>query len=213
MASLKNTVYLQLKERIISGLLPCEQRIEEKTLAVSLQMSRTPVREAIHTLAQEGWITIIPRKGIFVRSLSLQEINDIFQVRKSIEPLIIQDTFCTLDKPSLACLKDQFSSLLQVEPTLSQRLELDRLDNEFHLLLMGNYSNQFIHKMMCHVYEHSRRLRGQSRQTAARYHRTTLEHIAIIDAIFNDNLEQTIECITLHNTHAQTGFFTEGTFS
>lgn len=106
MKSLKEKVYEILKEMIISGKLKYNERIEEDALATSLEVSRTPVREAINKLEQEGWINIIPRRGMFVSNVSLKEINDIFQVRLNLEPIILQMGFSNIPLSECQRLKE-----------------------------------------------------------------------------------------------------------
>ena len=78
--NLKIKAYNYIKNKIISGVYPPNQKIEESEISNELNFSRTPIREAINTLKDEGWITIIPRKGIFVSEISLKDINDILHL-------------------------------------------------------------------------------------------------------------------------------------
>ena len=108
MKSLKDKAYDELKELIISGKLEANERIDEDFLSKSLNVSRTPVREAINRLEQEGWINIVPRKGMFVNNISLKEINDIFQVRSNLEPIILEMAFYKINREDLVSLKEKF---------------------------------------------------------------------------------------------------------
>ena len=99
--NLKIKAYNYIKNKIISGVYPPNQKVEESEISNELNFSRTPIREAINTLKDEGWITIIPRKGIFVSEISLKDINDIFQVRETIEPIILRLAFENLNTQEL----------------------------------------------------------------------------------------------------------------
>ena len=112
MKSLKEKAYVELKEMIISGKLKSNERIDEELLSKSLNVSRTPVREAINKLEQEGWINIVPRKGMFVNNISIKEINDVFQVRSNLEPIILEMAFERLEKNILEYLIIEFSNFL-----------------------------------------------------------------------------------------------------
>lgn len=207
MKSLKEKVYEILKEMIISGKLKSNERVEEDVLASSLEVSRTPVREAINKLEQEGWINIIPRRGIFVSNISLKEINDIFQVRINIEPTIIQMAFSNLPLVEFKNLKKKFTSFLNKKLTPNDEKELDKLDNDLHLIILKSCDNNFLIKMMENVYEHNMRLRNQSIQTDERRYNATEEHIELIDAILERDLEKTLEMTKLHIVKAREGFF------
>lgn len=207
MKSLKEKVYEILKEMIISGKLKYNERIEEDALATSLEVSRTPVREAINKLEQEGWITIIPRRGMFVSNVSLKEINDIFQVRLNLEPIILQMGFSNIPLNECQRLKREFESFLDKELTKDEAKTLDELDNTLHLLILKSCNNNFIEKMMENVYEHNMRLRNQSVQSNDRRNEATKEHINLIDSILDGDLDKALELIKYHNIKAKEGFF------
>lgn len=208
MKSLKDKAYDELKELIISGKLEANERIDEDFLSKSLNVSRTPVREAINRLEQEGWINIVPRKGMFVNNISLKEINDIFQVRSNLEPIILEMAFYKINREDLISLKEKFldfSSKNSLTP--EEKKELDTLDNELHLLILRNCNNNFIIKMMENVYEHNMRIRNISFQPPIRRFDAIKEHINIIESILNDNLLNAIEELKNHNLKAKEGFF------
>lgn len=207
MKSLKEKVYEILKEMIISGKLKYNERIEEDALATSLEVSRTPVREAINKLEQEGWINIIPRRGMFVSNVSLKEINDIFQVRLNIEPIILQMGFSNIPLNECQRLKKEFESFLDKELNKDEAQILDELDNTLHLLILKSCNNNFIEKMMENVYEHNMRLRNQSVQSNDRRNEATKEHINLIDSILDGDLDKALELIKYHNIKAKEGFF------
>lgn len=207
MKSLKEKVYEILKEMIISGKLKYNERIEEDALATSLEVSRTPVREAINKLEQEGWINIIPRRGMFVSNVSLKEINDIFQVRLNLEPIILQMGFSNIPLNECQRLKREFESFLDKELTKDEAKILDELDNTLHLLILKSCNNNFIEKMMENVYEHNMRLRNQSVQSNDRRNEATKEHINLIDSILDGDLDKALELIKYHNIKAKEGFF------
>lgn len=207
MKSLKEKVYEILKEMIISGKLKYNERIEEDNLASSLNVSRTPVREAINKLEQEGWINIIPRRGIFVSNVSLKEINDIFQVRINIEPTIVQMGFNNLSLAEFKILKEKFAGFLDRQLSSEEVKELDRLDNDLHLTILRGCNNNFLIKMMENVYEHNMRLRNQSIQTDKRRNSATEEHIELINAVLEKDLDKAVEMTKFHIIKSKEGFF------
>lgn len=208
MKSLKDKAYDELKELIISGKLEANERIDEDFLSKSLNVSRTPVREAINRLEQEGWINIVPRKGMFVNNISLKEINDIFQVRSNLEPIILEMAFYKINREDLIDLKEKFLDFSnKTSLTPEEKKALDTLDNELHLLILKNCNNNFIIKMMENVYEHNMRIRNISSQPPIRRFDAIKEHINIIESILNDNLQNATEELKNHNLKAKEGFF------
>jgi DNA-binding GntR family transcriptional regulator len=83
--SLKEQVYQFLKQAITSNQLDKATVYSEKWVADKLHVSRTPVREAILQLKQESFINILPYKGFIIKSLSLEDVTDTFQIRQALE--------------------------------------------------------------------------------------------------------------------------------
>lgn len=80
-------IYETLRERIIRGSLPAGTRIRENDLAAEFRVSRIPVREALPRLEHEGFVTVVPRRGAVVTELTLRDVEELFTVRSSLEPL------------------------------------------------------------------------------------------------------------------------------
>ncbi len=89
-ASLRGIIYLKLREAIIDGRLRPGEMLVEERLARELDVSRTPLREALVKLEHEGLIVSIPYRGTFVASPSRAEVVQIIQVRERLEPLAIE---------------------------------------------------------------------------------------------------------------------------
>lgn len=79
--------YEEIRQAIVEGRYPAGQRLVEKNLGEEFQVSRTPVREALRALESEGLIVSLPNKGAVVRSLSAQDIYDIYDLRVRLESL------------------------------------------------------------------------------------------------------------------------------
>jgi DNA-binding GntR family transcriptional regulator len=85
--SLAEQVASRLAERIVSGAYAPAQRILEQTVAAEFAVSRGPVREALRLLEKDGLVTILPRRGAQVTSLSIDEVKEIFDIRASLNSL------------------------------------------------------------------------------------------------------------------------------
>jgi DNA-binding GntR family transcriptional regulator len=86
-APLNQRTYLQLRAFVLSGAVPMGRRLDENALAKQLGVSRTPVREAIGKLVQEGLVEYRPFQGNFVRLITVEQVRELFEVRKSLEGL------------------------------------------------------------------------------------------------------------------------------
>ncbi len=107
------------------------ERINEIALAEQLEVSRTPLREALNRLVSEGFVSVVPGRGFFGRMLDAKEIHNLYEVRASLEETIIR----------LACERASDEELLELEAFARSRptqengksLEALRHDEEFHL--------------------------------------------------------------------------------
>ena len=83
--SLTEQVYDALKREILTARLRPSQPLIENELAARFGVSKTPIREALRLLVQDGWIVVLPRKGYLVAPLSLEDVREVFALRLLLE--------------------------------------------------------------------------------------------------------------------------------
>ncbi len=83
--SLREQVYKRLKDNILTGVLEAQTRLVEEKIAAQLGTSRTPVREAIQKLEKEGLIYKLPKGGFAVRSITEEDLEEVFEIRSMLE--------------------------------------------------------------------------------------------------------------------------------
>lgn len=104
--TLAQTVTAQLRQALIDGRFVPDQKLNEESLSAMLEVSRTPVRAALHTLAGEGLLDYVPNRGYSVRSLDLARLASIFDVRGVLEGLAArQAAERGLDEPRRAAMR------------------------------------------------------------------------------------------------------------
>jgi DNA-binding GntR family transcriptional regulator len=119
-----------LREAILSGLYAPGARIRQEDLAEEFGASRLPVREALRILESDGLVTLVANTGAWVAHLSLDECQEMYQIRERIEPLLLSYSLPGLDAETLARLAS-LADEMQAGGDLETFLHLDR---EFHLL-------------------------------------------------------------------------------
>ncbi len=87
---LRDVVFQTLREAILKGDLRPGERLMELQLAAKLGVSRTPIREAIRMLEQEGLAVTIPRKGAEVARMTEKNMEDVLQIREALDELAVQ---------------------------------------------------------------------------------------------------------------------------
>jgi DNA-binding GntR family transcriptional regulator len=118
-----------LRAAILRGEISPGTRIRQEKIAADHGASRIPVREALRTLESEGLVTLVANTGAWVSRLSLLECDELYRLRESIEPLLLDYSIRQLDEPTVARL-DALAIEMEQTTDVEQFLALDR---EFHL--------------------------------------------------------------------------------
>jgi DNA-binding GntR family transcriptional regulator len=90
--SLTQQVYENLKEEILRAERAPGEMVAEPELAARYGVSKTPIREALRLLLQDGWVTALPRKGYLIRPLALEDVREVFSLRQMLEPALSAET-------------------------------------------------------------------------------------------------------------------------
>jgi DNA-binding GntR family transcriptional regulator len=132
-------VYRLLHEWLVSAQLPPGEFLSDAVLAQKCKTSRTPVREACSRLAQDKWLSLIPRKGYLVRPISVREIVELYEFRKVLECFSAEKVAQLAAPEHIAQLKN----IVAVETNGRPQLDKILLANEvFHLRLAEMAGNQ-----------------------------------------------------------------------
>ena len=98
---LKNYAYNIMKEHLINCTYAPGSILNEAHLTAGLKLSRTPVREAVSRLESEGFVKVIPKKGIYVTDILLSDVLQIYQIRMEFEPTILRLAASRLPKEEI----------------------------------------------------------------------------------------------------------------
>lgn len=148
--SLQSQAYNTIKDQILSKSLDSEVLYSETRLAKELGISRTPLREALQCLSQDGYITIIPSRGFKIRRLDKETMRESIQVRCAIEGFCIHLAADREDEERfLKLLEDMKESLARQKAALAAKSLSDSFtqeDHRFHLLLVHfSQNSEFDH--------------------------------------------------------------------
>ena len=192
---LKNHAYHILKERLINCIYEPGSFLNEAQLAADLGLSRTPVREAINRLESEGFVKIMPKKGIYVTDIQLSDILQIFQARIEIEPVALRMAAPHLPVDELLKFRETFT---QDFPDVKNGF---RLDTAMHLFIIEYCGNRYIIDMMHNLFDNNTKVVIASKQNLVQIHDARLEHLDIINTLIEKDFEK---AATLMRTHVET---------
>lgn len=199
--TLKNEAYNLIKSRILSCAYPPGTFLIEADLIAELDASRTPIREALNKLEQEGLVQILPKKGVMVTSLSLAEINQTFEARLLMEPYIIRNYMDRIDREALTRILDETQTLIAGEPDPAA---LSNLDDVLHREINKACRNRYVSEILEHIYDENQRIRLLSgRDIWARHVEAAREHITLIETILDGKAEEAAALLTTHLQHSR----------
>lgn len=189
---LKNHTYCILKERLVNCIYPPGTLLNEAQLAADLGASRTPVREAISRLEMEGFVKIMPKKGIYVTDISLNDVLQIFQTRIEIEPIAVRLAAPHLPREELLAFCDKFKG---EAPDIQNGF---RLDTAMHLFIIEHCGNRYIIDMMHRIFDENTRVIISSKQNQVQIHDARLEHLDILNSLLDKDTERAIALMQSH---------------
>ncbi|ASN07295.1 GntR family transcriptional regulator [Virgibacillus necropolis] len=202
--SMKQYIYSQLKEAILTRKLAPGKQLVENTISETLNVSRTPIRSAINLLAGEGLVDIVPNKGAFVTNPSKEEILQAYELRKSLEIMAAERSMNNLTEDDYIEMK---SIVIKEKAALDNKDIVRYLDanKDFHMIFSKKCENKFltefieklikqtsIYLLLFDVYFED------SSQQPYGYK----EHLEIIDLFKQKNLSQLKNCLRNHFDHA-----------
>jgi len=106
--NLNQIAFKHIRDEVIRGKVNRRQHLTENYFAARYGISKSPVREALNRLESEGLITIVPRRGAFVVNLSIQDIEEIFDLRLALETLAMKNAI--LDRTALGNMRTAVES-------------------------------------------------------------------------------------------------------
>ena len=170
----------EIRKRILSGQYAPGAPLRQDSLAADLGMSRIPIREALVLLESEGVVRILPHRGAVVSQLSLDEIEELFNMRMLLEPFILRRSAPSLTSGDFASLKrvlEQYAASLQ--DTNASRW--NDLNAEFHLLLYRHArSPRVVTTVATLLQECDRHTRLQLTNIAGGRERAVAEHTELL---------------------------------
>ncbi|OUM93945.1 MAG: GntR family transcriptional regulator [Firmicutes bacterium ZCTH02-B6] len=199
---LRELVFEAIREAIITGHLKPGERLMEIQLAEELGVSRTPVREAIRKLEQEGFVVMVPRKGAYVADISMKDIAEVFEIRGALEGLAAELAAERATEEQL----ERLERLLVEIGECIERQDVDGMiekDTAFHDLLFSASHNERLVQILSLLREQIQRFRSRTLARVERMKVALEEHKAIVEALGRRDSELARSLAEAHIESAQ----------
>lgn len=195
--SLGSKIFILLRDRILNESYKCGDKLNELTLAKELKISRTPIREALKQLELEGLVESIPNKGVYVKGFSHRDIDDMFEIRLSLEGLAVSFAIDRMDEVHLAKIKEVFE-LLEFYTTKGDFDKVNDFNILFHESIYQATQSTYFEQILKDIHYY---VSVTSRHSIARPERlesSLAEHRAILEAIIDGDKDEATERIQRH---------------
>ena len=185
---LREVVCETLRTAIIGGVLKPGERLMEIQLAEELGVSRTPIREAIRKLEQEGFVEMLPRRGTYVANISIKDVKDVYEIRMALDVLAAGLAAERITDTELVALKKQLIRIKNVVE-MDEMEKIGEYDWEFHEVLYKASRNGRLVAIINNLREQLTRLRVTTMNYRGRIKDTISEHELLVESIARHNVE------------------------
>ena len=200
--NLSTRVYNQIKHLILCNEIMPGQKLNHQQLSERLGVSRTPVREALTRLVQEGYVSVLPNRGFTCKEIRMQEAEELYELREALEAFAVEKAVESLTDSALEQLKNKVYSYGR---DVGNRFSRERLvfDQDVHLAIAQMCGNETLKNMLSHVFERivlKRRTDGiydSARGTTAHG-----EHVRLLAAM---ERRDAAEAVAIVRRHIQAG--------
>ncbi len=193
----KEMVYDQLKRSILGGDIDPDEMMTETSLAESLHISRTPVREAVGDLTKEGLLIHIPRKGFKVRQIDEHDMEQILYLRISIEMRSIRMLVKHITDEELDNL-DQLVDEQQLAIKNNDRIRYIELDQILHRKLLKLSNQNILEQILQELYNLTRLIGHAAISKEGRMEEVIQEHREVLEALRERNEEKAADLMKNH---------------
>jgi DNA-binding GntR family transcriptional regulator len=195
-SNLSERVYFYLRDKILSNALKPGSKINYDELCNEIGISRTPLRDAINLLKQDGLVEVKPRSGTYVCLPKLKDIEEIFDVRKALEIQAL--------KGSSNISKKSLNHLMKATEHAEHELQLGNLqpfletDRKLHQAILQHSNNHLLISIMDTLETKIKWLGAFTAQSIERPMQANNEHKAILKALYESNIEEAIRLMETH---------------
>jgi DNA-binding GntR family transcriptional regulator len=195
--NLKEAVYQRLKDSIVRGEIPPGSKIVETLISRKLGVSRTPLREAINRLEQDGLVKLIPRRGTFVHTQSVAEIIESLEIREVLEGLAARLAAAHTPPDIIQKMKGCFDDFSP--NTVEKSIQNYALQNvRFHHLVIQASQNRRLITLIRNLYDQMDMVRLHTIVLPGRAKKSLAEHWMLIRLIEKKQGDQAEELLRAH---------------
>ena len=195
--SLEEMVYSRLEEEILTGELACGTALGEIALAKRLGVSRTPIRGALHRLAEEGLVEISPNRGATVIGINVEDLIAIYRIRQRLEGLASSLAAKRITKEEIEKLTEAVE-LAEFYISKNDTEHIKELDTVFHSIIYRASGSRFLARTLSELHRKIKSYRKRSLSVPGRLEKSESEHREILEAIKSGDADMADKLTSRH---------------
>ena len=196
-ARLSDAVYDTVRALIVRTAMPPGSRITEAEIGERLGVSRTPVREALLRLADEGLVQIFPQSGIYVAPVSVAAVSEAQFIREHLECAVVRDVAARIDSGGMALLRGTLARQ-EAASDAADIVQFYDLDELLHRQLCTLADRPGVWRVIQHSKHHLDRVRWLSLPAGTQIPHLITQHRAVIDALGQGDPDRAEACLRVH---------------
>lgn len=201
--SLTSIIFERVREDILNGKYANGDKIVEAKLADELGVSRTPVREALKQLELDGLVESLPNRGVVVKGITTQDIEDIYSIRLAIEAIAARWSVERMEDEEIEQLKEIYD--LMEFYTFKEDVEKTfELNTKFHETMYRGTKSRYLEHVLKDFQLFIKSTRSESLKSEGRIDRALKEHKFILEAFLERNTEKAVEAVVNHIVNSRT---------
>ncbi len=197
-STLNELAYKEIRNSLITGRLQFDKIYSANYFAEILKVSRTPVREALLQLANEGCLISLQGQGFKIKAYSTKEVKDFFETRRMIESYVTEQVVGTLADSELRKLEDSYKSMAERARKRGDTYGFLEADKEFHMDLIHRYDNFCLVSIMQNIRNLISIFGGTALSRRERFQEVLDEHQVIFEAIKRKDKKKAVQAIAYH---------------
>jgi len=202
--SIREHVYRFLKQMILEGEYKPGDRLIERELAAKLNISRTPIREALFRLESQGFVKTVPRKGVVVSDVSENDIIEVFTILSSLEVLSVKLAAQRINKEMMEKFDEKIAELESFEAQSEEEFEIKH--TEMNYLIYQAAKSPKLYDILSGLMDYIHMSANMGYETPGRRRESLREHIGIMKAIRNGEVEMAESLTKIHIENAKKAY-------
>nr|WP_307775084.1 GntR family transcriptional regulator [uncultured Cetobacterium sp.] len=201
--SIREQVYDYLKSEIVNGRIKEETRIVEEEYAEKLNISRTPIREALRMLEFEGLVEAREKGGVAVPRATKKDVDEVIKIRIALETVILEEVFECVTSEDIKKLEDNLKYVDSIVQDDKKSSEVFKYFSEFNKILYDISNLPRVVTLINNLNLYLKRFRKISADNRSRRLNAHRDHLEIVKYIKNNNKESAIEVNKKHLAEAR----------